>query len=167
MDELTTLAAAAGVAAVACLLGLALLLSILMAVSYWKIGTKAGYPGWALLVPFYGVFVHLRMIKRPALWGWIVLSGTTLQTILSLYELMTGTVQADQPFWLSTISILLSIATSIYSVRMIHGFSRVFGKSGWYTVGIVFFPYVFIPMLAFGNARYQPDGMVFKSFGPA
>ena len=118
-------------------------------------------------MPFYGVFVHLRMIKRPALWGWIVLSGTTLQTILSLYELMTGTVQADQPFWLSTISILLSIATSIYSVRMIHGFSRVFGKSGWYTVGIVFFPYVFIPMLAFGNARYQPDGMVFNSFGPA
>ena len=167
MDELTTLAAAAGVAAVACLLGLALLLSILMAVSYWKIGTKAGYPGWALLVPFYGVFVHLRMIKRPTLWGWIVLSGTTLQTILSLYELMTGTVQADQPFWFSTISTILSIASFIYSVRMMNGFSRVFGKSGWFTVGLVMLPVVFVPILAFGNARYQPDGMVYNSFGPA
>jgi hypothetical protein len=167
MDELTTLAAAAGVAAVACLLGLALLLSIVMAVSYWKIGTKAGYPGWALLVPFYGVFVHLRMIKRPPSWGWIVIGGTTLQTILSLYELMTGTVQADQPFWLIAVSSILGICTFIYSIRMMHGFSRVFGKSGWYTVGIVLFPYVFIPMLAFGNARYQPDGMVYNSFGPA
>lgn len=167
MDELTTLAAAAGVAAVACLLGLALLLSIVMGVSYWKIGTKAGYPGWALLVPFYGVFVHLRMIKRPPSWGWIVIGGTTLQTILSLYELMTGTVQADQPFWLIAVSTILGISTFIYSVRMMHGFSRVFGKSGWYTVGIVLFPYVFIPMLAFGNARYQPDGMVYNSFGPA
>jgi len=167
MDELTTLVAAAGVAAVACLLGLALLLSIFMAVSYWKIGTKAGYPGWALLVPFYGVFVHLRMIKRPALWGWIVLTGTTLQTILSLYELISGTVQADQPLWLSAISMLLNIATFIYSVRMMHGFSHVFGKSGWFTVGLVMLPVVFIPVLAFGNARYQPDGMVYNSFGPA
>jgi uncharacterized membrane protein YhaH (DUF805 family) len=107
------------------------------------------------------------MIKRPALWGWIVLTGTTLQTILSLYELISGTVQADQPLWLSAISMLLNIATFIYSVRMMHGFSHVFGKSGWFTVGLVMLPVVFIPVLAFGNARYQPDGMVYNSFGPA
>jgi hypothetical protein len=167
MDELTTLAAAAGVAAIVCGLGLALILSIFMAVAYWKLGTKAGYPGWALLVPFYGVFVQLRMINRPQFWGWVVISGTTLQAALSLYELSTGTVQADQPFWLTAISTILGFASFIYSVRMMHGFSRVFGKSGWYTVGLICFPLIFIPILAFGSARYQPDGVVYNSFGPS
>ena len=167
MDELTTLAAAAGVAAIVCGLGLALILSIFMSVAYWKLGTKAGYPGWALLVPFYGVFVHLRMINRPQFWGWVVISGTTLQAALSVYELITGTVQADQPFWLTAITTILGFASFFYSVRMVHGFSRVFGKSGWYTLGLLFLPVVFLPILAFGNARYQPDGVVYNSYGPS
>ena len=37
----------------------------------WRVYTKAGKPGWAVLVPIYNLVVFLQIINRP-LW-WIVL----------------------------------------------------------------------------------------------
>ena len=34
----------------------------------WKIFTKAGQPGWAVLVPFYNVLIVLRIVGRPDIW---------------------------------------------------------------------------------------------------
>jgi hypothetical protein len=34
----------------------------------WKIFTKAGKPGWAVLVPFYNIIVMLNMLGKPAWW---------------------------------------------------------------------------------------------------
>ncbi len=48
------------------LFGLAL--TVLMTVSFWKIFTKAGKPGWAILVPIYNLIVLLQICGRPAWW---------------------------------------------------------------------------------------------------
>lgn len=49
-----------------------LLLGTALAVSYvaagWRIFTKAGEPGWAAAVPFYNVYVLLRIVGRPSWW---------------------------------------------------------------------------------------------------
>ena len=37
-------------------------------------------------------------------------------------------------------------------------FAKVFGKDTGFAVGMIFFPYIFLPMLAFGNAQYQGQG---------
>jgi hypothetical protein len=34
----------------------------------WKVFTKAGQPGWAVLVPFYNVLIVLRIVGRPDIW---------------------------------------------------------------------------------------------------
>lgn len=41
---------------------------IFYTVSVWKIYTKAGKPGWAVLIPFYNLYVLLKIIKRPSWW---------------------------------------------------------------------------------------------------
>ena len=38
---------------------------------YWKIFTKAGKPGWAVLIPIYNIIVFLDIVGRP-IW-WIIL----------------------------------------------------------------------------------------------
>lgn len=43
----------------------------LIIVSWWKIFTKAGKPGWAAIIPIYNWIVMLEIIGKP-LW-WIVL----------------------------------------------------------------------------------------------
>ena len=56
-------------AAIGIILYLAFILVIL--ISYWKIFTKAGKPGWACLVPIYGTIVLLQIIGKP--WWWLLL----------------------------------------------------------------------------------------------
>lgn len=48
-----------------------LLLSILALVAMWKVYTKAGKPGWAVLIPVYNLYVLLEIIGRP--WYWLLL----------------------------------------------------------------------------------------------
>ena len=44
---------------------------LLILISYWKIYTKAGKPGWACLVPIYGTIVLLQVIGKP--WWWLIM----------------------------------------------------------------------------------------------
>jgi hypothetical protein len=48
-----------------------ILIGVLVLISTWKIFTKAGKPGWAILVPFYNVLVLLEIIGKP--WWWLIL----------------------------------------------------------------------------------------------
>lgn len=44
------------------------LLGVVVLVAMWKVYTKAGKPGWAVLIPFYNVFVLLEIVGRPGWW---------------------------------------------------------------------------------------------------
>ncbi len=37
-------------------------------VAFWKIFTKAGRPGWAILIPFYNAYVLLKISGKPGWW---------------------------------------------------------------------------------------------------
>ena len=41
---------------------------LLLIVSFWKIFTKAGKPGWASIIPIYNIIVMLEIVKRPIWW---------------------------------------------------------------------------------------------------
>ena len=41
---------------------------IVFVVGMWKTFEKAGQPGWAVLVPFYNVYVLLKIAGRPGWW---------------------------------------------------------------------------------------------------
>ena len=45
-----------------------LALVVLMLVSFWKIFTKAGQPGWATLIPIYQTYVFLKVAGKPGWW---------------------------------------------------------------------------------------------------
>lgn len=44
---------------------------ILIIVSFWKVFTKAGQPGWASIIPIYNIIVMLQIVGRP--WWWLLL----------------------------------------------------------------------------------------------
>jgi len=50
---------------------LSLAVMVLVIVSYWKIYTKAGKPGWACLIPIYNIIVLLQIVGKP--WWWLLL----------------------------------------------------------------------------------------------
>ena len=54
-------------------MGLIIMLAIVifLLASFWKLYTKAGEPGWAVLVPIYNLYVFVKIAGKP--WWWLLL----------------------------------------------------------------------------------------------
>jgi hypothetical protein len=103
-----------------------LLFGIITYEAQWKIFKKAGRRGWKSFVPFYNVFIFLRICQKPT-W-WVVL------------------------WFIPFVNIVIVAMTY-------HGLSRAFGKTGSFTAGLFFLPFVFFPLLGLSRLQYQ--------YGPA
>jgi hypothetical protein len=105
-------------------LGLTVVFAIVisMIAGMWMTFTKAGEPGWGVLIPIYNVYIMTQIAKRP---GWWVL----LMFI---------------PF----VNLIIQIIVHI-------GIAENFGKSAGFGIGLLFLPFIFYPMLGFGDAVYQ------------
>ena len=111
---------------------ISLAVAIVMIVSNWKINVKAGQPGWAILVPFYSLYIHFKVLQRPSYWIWLYI-GSIITSVIFI-----GLIGI----------IILSILDAI---RL----AKVFGKGDGFIIGLIIFPVIFYPMLAFGDAQYQ------------
>ena len=49
-------------------LGIYLVVMLAMLAGMWQVFVKAGEPGWAILVPFYNMYVYLKITGKPAWW---------------------------------------------------------------------------------------------------
>ena len=43
-------------------------IALLMVVAMWRVFTKAGRPGWAILIPIYNLYVLLQVAGKPGWW---------------------------------------------------------------------------------------------------
>ncbi len=48
-----------------------LVVGVFLLVAVWRIFTKAGQPGWAVLIPIYNAYVLLEIVGRE--WWWLIL----------------------------------------------------------------------------------------------
>jgi hypothetical protein len=107
-----------------------LLIGIFMIISMWKVFQKAGQPGWAVLVPFYNLYVFIKVAGKPGWWFFGI--------------------------FLSLIPFAGVVLVIIWEILLFHGISKNFGKDAGFTVGLILLGIVFFPILAFGDAEYQP-----------
>jgi ABC-type sulfate transport system permease subunit len=69
MDENAVNDVVAGAAATGgIVLIIQLIVITLMIVTMWKIFTKAGQPGWGILIPIYSTYVMLKVAGKPGWW---------------------------------------------------------------------------------------------------
>lgn len=98
-----------------------LAVAALFIVSMWKINVKCGEPGWACLVPIYSAVVLLRMARRELFPSILLL----FVPIVNIYI---------------TFVIYKSLAERLRE-----------RPSGGFAVGLMFLPFIFWPLLAFGK----------------
>ncbi len=106
--------------------GFMAVISLLLLVSNWKIYSKAGRPGWAVIIPFYNIIVLLDIIKKP--WWWLLLM-IFLTPVFGL-----------------------GIIWMIWATNLL---AKAFGKGVGFTLGLLFLPIIFYPILAFDSSQYQ------------
>lgn len=104
-------------------------IALVILIGMWRVYSKAGQPGWAVLIPIYNIYVLTQIIRRP---GWWILL-----------------------YFASLIPVVGSIAVLVVSIMDYLRLAKVFGKSMGFGVGLLLLSPVFIPILGFGNASYD------------
>ena len=99
-----------------------LAIAILVIIAMWKIFTKAGKPGWAAIIPIYNTWV---LFEICGLKGWYAL--------------------------LALIPFVGSIIVCVFTIIAYIKLAKAFGKETGFAVGMIFLPFVFLPILAFGK----------------
>lgn len=103
-------------------------IGIVALIGMWKVFTKAGQPGWAVLIPVYNIIVLLRVAGLP--WYWVF---TPLIVLI--------------PF-------LGAIAYLVWIVWIYHRISTNFGQGVGFTIGLTLLGPIFWLILGFGSSKY-------------
>ena len=96
-----------------------------------------------MLVAMWKVFVKAG---RP---GWAVL--------IPIYNTYVFLKIAGKPGWW-LIWFFIPLLNLIFGIIATVAFAQSFGKGAGFTVGLIFLPIIFIPILAFGEAQYVGEG---------
>lgn len=104
---------------------------------YWLIALAVG-----ILV----LVATWKMFTKAGKPGWAA--------IIPIYNTIVMLQIAGMSPWM-VLLMFIPIANIIVMILMYVKLAEKFGKGGGYAVGLIFLPYVFIPMLAWGNAEYQ------------
>lgn len=62
-----------------------LVVGLVMLIAMWKVYTKAGKPGWAVLIPIYNLYIMLEIVGRP--WWWLLLMLIPLVNVVIAFIL--------------------------------------------------------------------------------
>jgi len=78
--------------------------------------------------------------------GWAV--------IIPIYNLLVFLEIVKKPWWWLFL-MMIPVVNIIIAILITHQLSLSFGKGAGFTIGLLFLPFIFYPILAFGDAKYQ------------
>ena len=151
----------------------------------WIAISKANEPGWSQIIPFYGDYIRCKVAGKKKLFIFIAVlyvltafatvglvaaiaiamftgldtgyySSAGLQSnagavIGAFTGSLTLLVIAALIIFLLTVSVIMFIINAVVCVSI----ARKFGFSGGFGIGMVFLPYIFWAIIAFGNCEYN------------
>ncbi len=166
INDLTATEAAFAGGFLGSIMVIGLIICVLLIIAGWRIFEKAGEKGWKILIPIYDLYILFKIcgIKK---WFWGLLCISIIASILMciktppMIEDATGyhidynvLTFSEYPTYL--IGLIISCTASIVAeVAIAIKLARAFGKGVGYTLGIIFFPYIFTLILGFGKAKYS------------
>lgn len=110
---------------------------------------------WAMMGTFWVAGMIVLVISLVAQWkinqkagepGWAAIVPV-YNTYVS-YKITWGNGWAFLFMLIPLVNVVIAIITMVK-------LAQVFGQGGGFAVGLVFLPVIFLPILAFGNAKYQ------------
>ncbi|MDA9019280.1 DUF5684 domain-containing protein [Flavobacteriales bacterium] len=114
--------------------GVIILIVLVFIIAGWRLFSKAGKPGWAIIIPFYNLYIYTQIIQRPGWW------------ILLYFSIAIPAVGALGMVFLSIVD----------QLRL----AKVFGRSAGFGVGLILLGWVFFPILAFSGSQYDSHRVV-------
>jgi hypothetical protein len=99
---------------------------------------------------------HWKIFVKAGKPGWA--------SIVPIYSIVVLVEIIKKPgIWV--LYLILPIVNIIFMIRLSLELAKVFGKDDAYGIGLFILPFVFMPMLAFGDAVYMKDEFNIDEFG--
>lgn len=118
---------------------------------YSKNGGDANVSGniFASPIPWVGGLVAIvslwfifKKAKKP---GWAA--------IIPIYNTIVMLEIIKRPWWWILL-LLVPLVNIVVAIMLTYEMAQAFGKGGWFTVLLIFLPFIGYPILAFGSAKY-------------
>jgi hypothetical protein len=105
------------------------------------------------------IYLVILVLMIAAVWRVFSKAGRPgWAAIIPIYNVYVMIRVAGKPGWW-LILYFIPIVDLIIAIMVYHGLSKAFGKGGGFTVGLIFLPFIFMPILGFGKAVYtKPAG---------
>ena len=122
-----------------------IILSLFTIIGYFKIFEKANEKGWKSLIPFYNIYLSYKIFWQTKYFmllliiSFVCIIPTCFIYSQGLFELL---------IFILTVCLLYNYI--VLSIRI----SRSFKKNIFWSLGIIFFPYIFIVILGFNKSKY-------------
>lgn len=122
----------------------------------WKIFDKAGITWQKAFIPVYNRLYLCKISKISPCWT--ILSPLYYIFVIMMYLIF---IDASIPFWPVFFNILLGICFYSFPILFFAFFylniklAKAFGENTIFGLGITIFPFIFLPILAFGKAQYK------------
>jgi hypothetical protein len=101
-------------------------------------------------------YLAVLLLVVIGLWKVFVKAGKPgWASIVPIYNVIVLLEIAGKPLWWF-ILMLIPFVNFVVIIIVLVAVARNFGKGVGFALGMVFLPFIFIPMLGFGDAKYQP-----------
>lgn len=115
---------------------------------YGALGAGIGILGWLLymaVIVFY-LFCMWKIYVKAGKPGWAA--------IVPIYNILVQLEIVGRPWWYLLL-MFVPVVNIVIAIMIIFDLAKVFGKSTGFGFGLLFLSFIFIPILAFGDAQYQ------------
>ena len=99
---------------------------------------------YVIVIVFY-IYSMWRIYAKAGKPGWAA--------IIPIYNVLVELEIVGRPWWWLLLT-LVPVVNIVIGVIITLNLAQVFGKSTGFGIGLIFLPIIFIPILAFGNAKY-------------
>ena len=125
---------------------IALIIWVIAIIAYWKIFVKAGQAGWKSIIPVYNEYIAFKIAWKPMIF-WVLIGIGVIPGICGLPQVGNGII-------VTIITFVCNVALFVIHILFSRKLAAAFGKGIGFTIGLVFFPYIFEIILGFGKAEY-------------
>ncbi len=102
------------------------------------------------------IIIYLAIVVLVLISWWIIFSKAGQPgwaCLIPLYNIYVCLKVAGKPGWW-LVMFFIPIANFVIWILTLAGIAKNFGKGSGFVVGMLFLPFIFLPILAFSDARY-------------
>lgn len=107
------------------------------------------------MIGFLIIYFAVIVLLIASMWGVFAKAGKPgWAALIPIYNLIVLLEIVGKPWWWLLLMMipLLNIVFGVWTYNLL---SKSFGKSEGFTVGLILLSFIFLPILAFGDAKYQ------------